>query len=300
MLVFAASDKGGTGRSVTTTNIAYRCALAGKDVCYVDFDFGSPTAGAVFNLDRFQHGTKEGGVHSYLLGAVATPVEVDVFAESDRLEMRDRPPGAGRLALLPGDSGTGEFPSDTDVVRRCSDLFDELDSQFDVTFVDLSAGRSYAAHMALAATHGRPRIKSRWLVFHRWTQQHIIGAASLVHGEQGIVQTGTDIGHDPDALLGSIRFVRTAIVDPDAQNLTAEQTIWINECDVYLRALARDQGAGKLAMLGSVPLDPLLQWREQLITGHDLIVSKIAHPKTAEAFEELARLVLHDHAWDQP
>ena len=50
MLVFAASDKGGTGRSVTSANLAYQRALAGDDVCYLDFDFGSPTAAAVFDV----------------------------------------------------------------------------------------------------------------------------------------------------------------------------------------------------------------------------------------------------------
>ena len=48
MLVFATSDKGGTGRSVTSCNIAYRLSLQGNDVVYLDFDFGSPTAGAIF------------------------------------------------------------------------------------------------------------------------------------------------------------------------------------------------------------------------------------------------------------
>ena len=47
MLIFSASDKGGTGRSVTSANLAYHRAMAGDDVCYLDFDFGSPTAAAV-------------------------------------------------------------------------------------------------------------------------------------------------------------------------------------------------------------------------------------------------------------
>jgi hypothetical protein len=45
VLIFATSDKGGTGRSVTSSNVAYREALLGKDVCYLDFDFGSPRPG---------------------------------------------------------------------------------------------------------------------------------------------------------------------------------------------------------------------------------------------------------------
>ena len=50
MIVFAISDKGGTGRSVTSANVAFRRALAGPNVAYLDVDFGSPTAGAVFGM----------------------------------------------------------------------------------------------------------------------------------------------------------------------------------------------------------------------------------------------------------
>lgn len=50
MLVFSTSDKGGTGRSVTSCNIAYRLCMSGRNVAYVDFDFGSPTAGALFEI----------------------------------------------------------------------------------------------------------------------------------------------------------------------------------------------------------------------------------------------------------
>ena len=57
MLLFATSDKGGTGRSVTGSNVMYRRALQGGDVCYVDFDFGSPTAGAIFGISALNRGT---------------------------------------------------------------------------------------------------------------------------------------------------------------------------------------------------------------------------------------------------
>ncbi|WP_127501281.1 SCO2523 family variant P-loop protein [Actinoplanes solisilvae] len=298
MLIFATSDKGGTGRSVTSGNMAYRCALSGKHVCYVDFDFGSPTAGAVFNIDGAQHGVTGGGLHSYLLGDTADPERIDIFSRADRLSLRDRPPGSGRLVLLPGDSGGGEFPSSRELVRRCATLFDELNSEFEIVLVDLSAGRSYAAQMVLAAARERPEIPARWLVFHRWTQQHIIAASSLVYGDRGILETGVALGHDREQLLGSLRFIRTAVVEPDAQGLTAEQTAWVNDCNAALQGLARDRGAGKLAVLGSVPLDPVLQWREQLITNRDLTVSRIANPQTAEAFEELARLLTDDAAWE--
>ncbi|CAM5676884.1 DNA-binding protein OS=Streptomyces fumanus OX=67302 GN=GCM10018772_03070 PE=4 SV=1 [Streptomyces fumanus] len=62
MLVFAASDKGGTGRSVTSANLAYQRALNGDHVAYVDFDFGSPTAAAVFDVPDAVRGTRERGL----------------------------------------------------------------------------------------------------------------------------------------------------------------------------------------------------------------------------------------------
>ncbi len=52
VFVFATSDKGGTGRSVTSANVMYRRALQASDVAYLDFDFGSPTAGAIFRSSR--------------------------------------------------------------------------------------------------------------------------------------------------------------------------------------------------------------------------------------------------------
>ncbi|GLW32469.1 SCO2523 family variant P-loop protein [Actinoplanes regularis] len=300
MLVFATSDKGGTGRSVTTSNVAYQSALAGNDVCYLDFDFGSPTAGAVFDVDTGKLLVEGGGLHSYLLGTVADPHRCDVFADSERLSMRERPLGAGRLTLLPGDSGGGEFPSSPEMIRRCRELLGRLNEEFDVVFVDLSAGRSYALHMALAAVADmRPPPTVRWLVYHRWTQQHIQAAGGLVHGEHGILETGIELGHDRERLLGQLRFVRTAMVSPAAQGLTAEQAAWVKDWNGDLQNLARERGAGALYLLGSVPLDPVLQWREQLITNHDLTVSRIANRATADAFAELAELIVDDDVWDQ-
>ena len=103
MIVIATSDKGGTGRSVTGSNVVYRRALQGGDVCYVDFDFGSPTAGAIFGISALVRGTTTGkGTHSYLLGRSSTEEIWDVWQHSDRTSLRQRPPGTGRLVLVPG------------------------------------------------------------------------------------------------------------------------------------------------------------------------------------------------------
>jgi hypothetical protein len=305
VLVFAASDKGGTGRSVTSANLAYQRALAGDHVAYVDFDFGSPTAAAVFDVPAAMRGIEDRGLHSYLEGEVAEPVRIDVWRQTEHQLLRTRPNQSGRLVLLPGDAGGGEFATGEDALQRCIDLLLRLNSEFDVIMVDLSAGRSYAVDMVLAAT-AHPRMRSvpfRWLVFHRWTRQHVIAAAGLVHKKHGIIAGGVERGHDEHALRAAIRFVRAAVPDPESplwSNGTPAQAAWMQACDEALRRLAAEQGVGDSVVLGVVPLEPILQWREQLITEDDVLAKQIANKETLEALEEIALRLTDDSYWGRP
>ena len=294
MLLFATSDKGGTGRSVTSCNLAYRRAVQGGNVCYVDFDFGSPTSGAIFSIDGLAHGTSGGGVHDYLQGEAAEPERHLVWAESDREELRVRPDGAGDLVLLPGDADGGEFPGDENAVRRCVELFVRLESEFDLIIVDLSAGRSHATEIVMAAT-ARPELDAvpwRWIVFHRWTKQHVLAAHSLVYGERGLIETGLAWQHSETRLRNAIRFVRTAVVNPDGPELAGlkpTQVRWLRRINADLHQLAASRGVGRMNLLGAVPLDPVLQWREQIITDADTATLDIANQRTVNAFNELAK-----------
>ena len=303
MLIFATSDKGGTGRSVTSSNILYRSALQGSDVCYLDFDFGSPTSGAIFNVPSALHGTTQGGLHSYLHGMVADPHRVEIWQESDRSSLRSRPPGAGRLVLFPGDSGGGEFPTTRENIDRCARLFLHLEEEFDLCLVDLSAGRSYATEMVLAATamEGLRSIRTRWLVFHRWTRQHVLAAAGLVYGDRGILDTGSAHGHDREELANSLRFIRTAVVNPDSpelEGLRSAQVAWLRDVDRDLAELASSHKVGRTLLLGTIPLDPVLQWREQLISDNDVWSRRIANRETLEQFDSLAKKIVDDAAWE--
>ena len=304
MIVIATSDKGGTGRSVTGSNVVYRRALQGSDVCYIDFDFGSPTAGAIFGIGGLTRGTTTGnGTHSYLLGRSPAEEIWDVWRHSDRPDLRQRPPGTGRLVLIPGDASGGEFASDDAVVDRCIDLFLRLHSEFEVVLVDLSAGRSYAADIVIAATSspGLLNVTTRWLVFHRWTRQHILAAHGLVFGERGLLDIGAAHGRHRDQFSGDIRFVRTAIVDPNAPDLSGlrqEQLAWLREANKGLQQLAAERGVGRSTMLGAVPLDPILQWREQLITDSDVWATRVANEATTEAFDSIAKKITDDSAWE--
>ncbi|WP_327693290.1 SCO2523 family variant P-loop protein [Streptomyces sp. NBC_00459] len=302
MIVFATSDKGGTGRSVTCANIAYRRALDGDDVAYVDFDFGSPTAAAVFELTEAVRGVEGNGVHSCLQGHAGEPDRLDVWSLSERKEVRASLARAGRLCLVPGDRGGGEFPVDDDVTRRCVDLFLALEAEFDVTIVDLSAGRSYAIDIALRAT-AAPELSdrvSRWLVFHRWTHQHITATEGLVHGDRGILRTGAERGHDERALAARIRYVRAAVPDlhsPNVESLRPEQVRWLQIRDADLTRKSARAKLGRTVTLGTVPLDPVLQWNEQLITDDDVRRAGVANAGTADAFTDLARALTDDDRW---
>lgn len=303
MLVFAVSDKGGTGRSVTGCNLAYHLAQE-RDVAYLDFDFGSPTAGAIFEIPKMERGVAGGeGLHSYLEGHTVTPHQADIWRTSDRRELRSRHAKAGRLVLLPGDRGGAEFSAHPERVKRAADLFSKLDREFEVCLVDLSAGRSHAVQMALSAT-ALPALRSitaRWLVFHRWTRQHIMAAAGLVHGDRGLLEVGADAGHEPEPLLNAIRFVRTAVPDLDAdvdpKTTSAAQASWLSTCNGELKKLAERHKVGNSALLGETPVEPVLQWREQVISDVD-VSKEIANARTVKAFRDLAARLMNPVVWE--
>ncbi|MEV0251210.1 SCO2523 family variant P-loop protein [Nocardia sp. NPDC050712] len=302
MLVFATSDKGGTGRSVTSCNIAYRLCLRGHDVAYVDFDFGSPTAGALFEIGGVERGIAEGlGLHSYLQDQIGEPARLNVTRSTDRSQLRRDPPGSGKLVLFPGDEGGAEFGCDDVKVERVATLLSSLLGEFSVVMVDLSAGRSVALELALRATASGPlrNCAHRWLVFHRWTHQHVLAAGGLVHGAHGLIKTGGEWGHDSEALLASTRCVRTAVpaADRTRSGDRPPQSAWLDEQAVALRELAMANRIGAAMMLGQTPIEPMLQWREQLILDVD-VNAQLANEATVEAYTDLARRLTDKSTWD--
>jgi hypothetical protein len=306
VLVFAVSDKGGTGRSVTGCNVAYRLALRGHDVCYLDFDFGSPTSGAIFGIETASHGTEPGkGLHAFFDGRTTDPVQLDVWARSGRRKLRRDPLSDGRLVLVPGDRGGGEFPVHDEQNDLCAELFLRLDEEFDIILVDLSAGRSYAAEMSLAVTAraALAAVPARWLVFHRWTRQHIIAAAGLAFEANGLLDVGQRLGHNRLALEDAMRFVRTAMLDPRSRQLAglrATQAAWLQETNRDLQELAAKLRVGRSVLLAEVPLDPLLQWREQLITDDDVHTARIANEETTRSFDLVAQRLVDTPYWSEP
>lgn len=303
MLVFASSDKGGTGRSVTSCNLAYRLSLLGHDVAYLDFDFGSPTAGAIFEISALERGAAAGGLHSYILGKVAAPMRVDIRAVTERGDMKTRPPGSGKLTLFPGDAGGAEFALTKPHIKRAITLFKAVEGEFDVCIVDLSAGRSSALDMSVQAV--APGVRSadadpvRWLLFHRWTTQHVIAASGLLFADNGIVSCAENAGFSRPGFIELVRTIRTAVPDSTAfgDMATPEQEAWLRESDDILKGLAKSRRLGQDLLAGTTPLEPMLLWREQVIMDLD-VKRNLAKRATTEAFDKLANKVIDDHAWE--
>jgi len=303
MLVFASSDKGGTGRSVTSCNLAYRLSLLGYDVAYLDFDFGSPTAGAIFEIPSLHRGADEAGLHSYMLGKVASPARLDIRTVTERGDMKVRPPGSGKLTLYPGDCGGAEFPLTNSHIKRAITLFKAVEEEFDVCVVDLSAGRSTALDMSLQAIspnvrpHGSDPV--RWLLFHRWTTQHVIAASGLLFAKNGIVSCAVNAGFDEGVFTNLVRTVRTAVPDYTAfgDRAAPEQEAWLRESNDILKSLAKSRHLGQDLLAGTTPLEPMLLWREQVIMDVD-VKRGLAKRATTDAFDKLADKVINDHAWE--
>lgn len=303
MIVFATSDKGGTGRSVTSCNVAYRLSLHGISTAYVDFDLGSPSADAVFEIGSVGSGAQTGnGLHSYLLGHNSMHLRVDVRASTHRKALHSRRSRGAALVLLPGDEAGGEAvpANDRQVVRRCHELLLELDNTFKVVIVDLGAGRSVAMQIALEATRplDMPDNEVCWLVYHRWTRQHLMSAKRWVHGPEGLLARAVELGYGSDDLLTRIRFVRTAVpcVTDEHAASSGPQAAWLLKQHDALRSLAAEYRLGDSVLLGEVPVDRVLQWREQIVLDAD-VVAGIANGATAVAFDNLARRLVDRATW---
>ena len=86
---------------------------------------------------------------------------------------------------------------------------------------------------------------------------------------------------------------------PDLAGLRPPQLAWLREANRELQRLAAELYVGRSAMLGAVPLDPVLQWREQLITDSDVWARHVANQATVEAFESIAKNIVDKQAWEQ-
>lgn len=271
----ALSHKGGTGRSVTIANVAYRLARSGQNVCCLDLDLASPTFGSVLGLAELETGA-ERGVHDVLRGDVeaqrATELLHNVWANK-RISAGGY---AGQFKLLPGNRDAYEgLEWNGANLRNLRDLLVTLRTSFDYILADLRSGVSL-----VAGAFDQPEfadIVAGWIILHRWTPQHLAGTSDLLETLQA---------QDREILL-----VRTAQVDP-ASYPPKQQGVFL-KVDAELERRYRDlvRATTGARAIGVVPLEPLLQWREQIITDDD-VAKGLASKGIVESFDSIARALM--------
>jgi hypothetical protein len=252
-------------------------------------------------MSRVERGVDQHGLHSYIEGEATDPHQADVWQNTNRDDLRSANARAGRLVLLPGNRGGAEFPCEKRHIDNCVTLFSRLDREFDICVVDLSAGRSHAVSMVLEATARKElsTITARWLIFHRWTMaaRHGRGRAGQRHPRNprgragGRARPGRPGRRDPLRAHGR----------PVAQLAAGHEQPAPGRLAARLRRGAQPVGQGAQARsqpdARPHPMEPVLQWREQVITHAD-VDAKIANAATAEAFKELAGKLTDDTEWE--
>lgn len=285
------SHKGGTGRSVSTANIAYHLSKQGNKICLVDLDLASPTMGAVVGLDDIAAGADSGrGVHNVLTGTippeVVSELERDVWASDGLAGLRTF--NCAELRLLPGTRGAGDMllhrgsSHGAEERRRLGRILDDLLGRYDIVFCDLRSGIG-----PVADTFLRPPVAElvdAWILFHRWTHQHLAGAIDLARELDNASEIST-----------KFLAVRTAWIDP--ASAPPDKRVWISKLN---DELAREYDKLRLATkqeiepLGTIPLETILQWRECILTEE--LERHAAAQDTVDAFGKIAsRLATNQH-----
>ena len=274
------SHKGGTGRTVTTVNVGFHLATLGKTVCILDLDLASPTLGAVVGLADIGAGAPPGeGIHDVLLGHVPpeqlSELERDVWTSSSVRHLRTF--RCGDFRIVPGTESGGDMllsHQDRHHRDRLVRVLDELLSRYDFVFCDLRSGIGAVAEAFVS----RPVVERLdiWLLFHRWTHQHLVGVIDLARGLSDATEIPT-----------SFMCIRTAAIDPNG--VPQEFRAWVNQRNDELQAKynrLRSVTVPPIKDLGRVPSEILLQWSECILT--DELSKTKATGSTIGAFREIA------------
>lgn len=274
------SHKGGTGRTVTTVNVGFHMATLGRTVCILDLDLASPTLGAVVGLKEIGAGAPPGeGIHDVLLGNIPPEdlpeLERDVWTSSSIRHLRTF--RCGDFRIVPGTETGGDMllsHQDRQHRDRLVRVLEQLLSRYDFVFCDLRSGIGAVAEAFVS----RPVVEylDTWLLFHRWTHQHLVGVIDLARGLSEATEGPT-----------SFMSIRTAAIDPDG--VPQEARAWVNQRNDELMAeynRLRSATDPPLKDLGRVPSEILLQWSECILTSE--VAKTEATHTTIEAFRQIA------------
>ena len=264
--VFACiSHKGGTGRTVTTVNVAYQLARQGNTVCVIDLDLASPTLGSAVGLERIAGGA-DVGVHDVLIGSFrpenVEELEWNVW-KSPHISDTFRLGTSGDFRIIPGVRDGGDQSMEGEhAASRLGKMLAILKTRYDYIFCDLRSGVSLVCEAFL--DYPISGYLDAWLLFFRWTNQHLVGVKDLGVALREVLDSGE---HSTVPLF----LIRTAAIDPST--VDGRLGTWIarrhGELQQELRTVKIAMGHS-VRELGTVSLNPVLQWSERILTERDL------------------------------
>jgi len=256
----------------------------GPKVCMVDIDLGSSTLGSVWGVREMRAGVKgRVGVHELLRMDNPEP-KLDKALENlwDRSAwLRNRvmesSPNRGRLALLPGNFRYGDSGTQADELKvPLYSVLSALCDRFEFVFADIRSGLA-AVTQALFDKATFQDLIGGWLIFHRWTPQHLIGASDMV-----------ELLKESKWNSGLIHLVRTAYVDPN--DLPEENRRWFVQQNADL---AKDESdmcrVTRVRRIGVIPFSRVLQWQERIISRSFLNETGLKTLPEADALRQLAQ-----------
>lgn len=288
-IIASISHKGGTGRSVTTANVGYHLAKSGLDVCILDLDLASPTFGSVVGFSDIPAGVDEVGksgnpksIGDFLRDKNNVPywnkAARDIW-QSTSFNRARIPAVWGSYQLIPGSKHLGDIGSSDSHEESLNRLILELCENFDVVYLDVRSGASELFDIFRRSSMNgiRPDL---WMVHFRWTKQHLNGLADLLELLE-------------DVEFEKLHLVRTAFMDskkvtPDARRIYIESQD--RQLDEILREIRVGDRKISEQLLGTIPLETLLQWREGIVI-EALAAEGLAEQKTIDSFSALANKI---------
>ncbi len=236
---------------------------------------------------------------------VAEPARIDVWRQTEHPLLRARPNQSGRLVLLPGDAGGGEFATGEETLERCIDLL--LRSTASSTSPS-STSAPAAATPSTWSSRPPPTPGCATSPSAGWSSTAGPASTSSPPPDSSTPTTASSAAasnaattrrrfRPPSASCGPPYPTPSRRCGPRARPPRPPG------CRPATRRCAGSPpstGIGDSVVLGVVPLEPILQWREQLITEEDVLSTQIANKETLEALEEIARRLTDDSHWGRP
>jgi MinD-like ATPase involved in chromosome partitioning or flagellar assembly len=302
--VFAAiSHKGGTGRSVTMANVATCAALRGRNVCIVDLDLASPTFGSIVGLDGVETGVPLGGHPTQpksvfdILARMTSGEGEDEYRYVDHALLNMWKGSAFKgtgldkknsgLFLLPGRQNASDAFQPRVLAPALDKLLGQLAASHDFIICDVRSGISHP-FTAFLLPQVRQHIAG-YLFHFRWTPQQLSGLGDLLKRDKRI--------RDVQLPLEKVRFIQTAKIPTETVAGKLGLKGWLEQNEKGL--VAQFDELKKFAtdykqdvVLGEVPLDPVLQWRETIISQR-MVQDGIANSATLQAFDMIAEKMIN-------